>query len=75
MITANVEKTAENIQYLAKRKNLTPKMIAKELNMSVSAVHKWYYGNRLPSIDALGNLSDLFGVRMDSIIIFDEVKK
>ena len=65
----------ENLKYLRKESNFTQEELAEQLNVSRQAVTKWESGQSLPDIENLKQLSDIFGVTMDSLVGDIETKK
>ena len=58
----------ENLKYLRKESKFTQEELAEQLNVSRQAVTKWESGQSLPDIENLKQLSDIFGVTMDSLV-------
>lgn len=50
----------------------TQDRLAEELHVSRQAISKWEVGSAYPDIERLIQLSDLFGVSLDSLIKGDE---
>ena len=69
MPTIDMIATGQNIRQLRDNAGMTTKSIANCFGISVAAVHKWIHGTSLPTIDNLVILADLFGVRMDDILV------
>ena len=65
----------ENLKYLRKESNFTQEELAEKLSVSRQAVTKWESGQSLPDIENLKQLSDIFGVTMDSLVGDIETKK
>ena len=65
----------ENLKYLRKESNFTQEELAEQLSVSRQAVTKWESGQSLPDIENLKQLSDIFGVTMDSLVGDIETKK
>ena len=65
----------ENLKYLRKEANFTQEELAEQLSVSRQAVAKWESGQSLPDIENFKQLSDIFGVTMDSLVGDIETKK
>ena len=65
----NLIKTGERIQQLRKERGLTAKQITDALGLIHQTYYKWVWGNSVPSIDSLIGLADIFGVKVDDIIV------
>ena len=68
-VTINVKQTGGNIKKLMSEKNITVKGVAEKLSVSKQTVYKWINGENLPTLDNTVQLSVLFNVTMDSIIV------
>lgn len=68
----NLKKTGENINKLRKDKNLSMSDLQNMIGLAtLNAVYNWTSGKRLPSIDNLVVLADIFGCHIDDIIVID----
>ena len=65
----NLIKTGERIQQLRKERGLTVRQITDTLGLIPQTYYKWVSGNSIPSIDSLIGLADIFGVKVDDIIV------
>ncbi|WP_025724764.1 helix-turn-helix domain-containing protein [Acholeplasma granularum] len=59
---------ADNISYYRKKMNLTQLELATKLNYSDKSVSKWERAEGVPDIFVIKELSDFFGVSVDSLI-------
>ena len=64
-----VIKIGENIASFRKKKGLTQDELAKIVNVSNQAVSKWEAGKCYPDIELLPELSHLFGVTIDELLV------
>ena len=53
---------------LRREKNMTQKQVAEHLNISDKTVSKWERGLGCPDVTLLGDLSDLFEIRIERIL-------
>lgn len=68
----NVEKTGANINKIRKDKGFSMKDLQREVGLeTLNAVYNWTNGRRLPSIDNLVILADLFNCHIDDILVVD----
>ena len=58
----------ENLKYLRKEAKMTQESLAERLNVSRQAVTKWERGQSLPDIQNLKEISNIFGVTIDSLV-------
>ena len=65
----NLIKTGERIQQLRKERGLTAKQITDTLGLILQTYYKWAWGKSVPSVDNLVMLADIFGVKIDDIIV------
>lgn len=66
----NLEKTGKNINRLRKEKNLSMRDLQRMIGLeTLNAVYNWTNGRRLPSIDNLVILADIFGCHIDDILV------
>ena len=61
--------TGKNIGKLAEERGISKESISEACNTCLPQVRRWYRGLYLPNIDALCDLSDLFDVPIDEIIV------
>lgn len=72
--TIDMIKTGQNIVFLRKRAGLTVKDIQEAFGFSTpQAIYKWQKGIALPSVDNLVILARLLNVKIDDIIIIEEI--
>lgn len=65
----NLVKTGERIQQLRIERGLTAKQITDALGLIPQTYYKWVWGKSVPTVDNLVMLSDIFGVKIDDIIV------
>ena len=63
---------SENIKKLREGAGLTQDEFAEKIFVTRTAVSKWENGKSYPSIDSLKEISNLFGVSIDSLMSDDE---
>lgn len=72
--TIDMVKTGQNITTLRKNAGLTVKDLQDVFGFGTpQAIYKWQKGTALPTIDNLVVLASLFGVKVDDILITDEM--
>ncbi len=54
------------LQFLRKSHNYTQEDLAEKLNLSRQAVSKWETGTTIPDLEALLNLSRLYGITINN---------
>ncbi len=59
---------AKNISDLRQAKGMTQLELGEKLNYSDKAVSKWEHAESLPDISVLVEISDMFGVSLDSLV-------
>lgn len=62
----------EKLKYYRKRSLLTQEDLANELNVSRQIITKWESGIVLPSLEYLIDLSNLFGITIDTLVKDDD---
>ena len=71
----DLEATGKRIKTLRVSSMLSVKQIQSVFNFEhPQAVYNWESGKSLPSVDNLLVLADLFGVRMDEIVVYRTVE-
>lgn len=64
------EKTCKRIKEIAINSGYAQmKQLADALYVTPQAVFKWYRRNKLPSVENLVNMADLFGCKVDDLIV------
>lgn len=58
----------KNLQALRKAKNITQETLAEELNISRQAIGKWESGTVYPDAERLIQISEYFGISLDSLV-------
>ncbi|MBQ8821698.1 MAG: helix-turn-helix transcriptional regulator [Lachnospiraceae bacterium] len=72
--TIDMVKTGQNITTLRKKAGLTVKDLQDVFGFGTpQAIYKWQKGAALPTIDNLVVLAALFGVKVDDILITEEM--
>ncbi|MBQ8040684.1 MAG: helix-turn-helix transcriptional regulator [Lachnospiraceae bacterium] len=72
--TINMIKTGERITQLRKQSGLSVRELQEIFGFATpQAIYKWQQGVTLPAIDNLVVLATLFGVKVDDILVTDEV--
>ena len=66
---------AKNITEHRKRLKLTQVELAEKLNFSDKSISKWERGEGVPDVETLYNMSQLFGVTVDSLLSADKVEE
>ena len=65
----DVDATGKRIMELRKRSGLSAKELTDMMGLTIQAYYRWVYGYTLPTVDNLVVLADIFGVKMDDIIV------
>lgn len=63
----------KRLQELRHQHGLTQEQLAERIHISRAAVSKWESGRGFPNIEALKNLSRVFGVSVDHLLTGDEL--
>lgn len=72
--TINMVKTGQNIINLRKQAGFSVKDLQNAFGFATpQAIYKWQQGVALPAIDNLVVLAALFKVKIDDILVMDEV--
>ena len=70
MPTIDICATGKNIKQIMTCAGKTVKDVQHACGLTTgNAVYKWIHGSALPSIDNLVVLAEMFGVRLDDIIV------
>ena len=68
----NKERIGKYIKFLRERNNLTQEELAKKAPVTREAVSKWETGRRIPDIETLIILSNIFDVSIESLLSGEE---
>lgn len=63
-----MNKFKEILKSLRKEKNITQKLLSKEINVSEDCIYYWEKGRSEPSIVDLINLANFFDVSIDYLV-------
>lgn len=70
----NKEKIGKYIKFLRERNNLTQEELAKKVPVTREAVSKWETGRRIPDIETLLILSNIFNLSIERLLSGEEIK-
>lgn len=71
----NLEKTGTNIKKLRKERGLTIRKLQEYFPFTnPQPIYKWEYGAHLPTVDNLVILAYALGVRIEDILVIEEVE-
>ena len=74
--TIDMIRTGQQIAKLRAAAGLTVRDLQQTLNLATpNAIYKWQNGITMPTIDNLVVLADIFGVRIDDIIVTNYSEK
>lgn len=65
----DIKATGNKIKSIMESNACSAKVLANSLGVSNQAVYKWLNGQALPSLENLYQISKLFNVKMDDIIV------
>lgn len=68
-----IMKTNEKIKELRLKNNLTQKEMANKLDISVSSLQKYEYGDFYPSAEVIGKIVDFFGITLNDFLDTDDI--
>ena len=75
MPTIDMIATGMNIRRLRNLTGLTNADLQRAFGFQTpQAIYKWYRGDSLPTVDNLVILADLFGVKVDEILIIKRIE-
>jgi transcriptional regulator with XRE-family HTH domain len=69
VIQVDCKKIGELIYSLRKEKNMTQKQVADLMNISDKTISKWERGLGCPDVSLLPELSQIFGVNIEEILL------
>ena len=74
MVAIDMEQTGKNIEQMMKAKNLTPKDMQNAFGFgTVNTVYTWMRGKKMPNIDNMVQMANMFGIKIDDIIAVKQV--
>ena len=72
MVTVNMPATGANIKTMMKARNIKVKDIQVVCGFGTpQAIFKWMRGDCMPTIDNMIIIADMFGCKMDDIVVVD----
>lgn len=72
MVTINMEQTGMKIKRIRESRRISVRELQAMLGLaSTQAIYNWQNGLSLPTVDNLVILSDVFGVRMDELLVLN----
>lgn len=70
--TIDMVRTGQNIMKLRTEAGLSVRQLQELFGFSTpQAIYKWQHGTALPTVDNLVVLSEVFGVHIDEILVYD----
>lgn len=74
MVAIDMEQTGKNIEQMMKAKNMTPKDMQNAFGFgTVNTVYTWMRGKKMPNIDNMVQMANMFGIKIDDIIAVKQV--
>ena len=73
MKTINTIKTGQNLRKLSEERGYSAIRLSRTLGFSEDCVFKWFAGINVPRVDTLVMLAEIFGKKIDDLIICDEI--
>ncbi len=73
MVSIDMEKTGIRLYNLMIAHGTNPKKVSDRMGLSQMSVYKWTYGMTLPRIEHLMELSDMFGIPIEQMIVRKEM--
>ena len=73
MITIDMNATGKKMKEMRKKSGMTIKQVQEACEISAAAVCKWQNGQTIPSLDNLLILSHIWNVKIDDLIIRQEI--
>lgn len=66
----DLEKTGQNIKRLRTQRHISANMLSQKIGFTrPQIIYQWENGTKLPKLDNLVILAEIFGVSMDEIIV------
>ena len=59
------------IRELRKTNNMTIKELANTLNVNSGTIYAWESGNRIPRLEALVDICNMYKVSLDSFVMYE----
>lgn len=71
----DIKATGSKIKAIMQTNSCSAKTLANSLGVSNQAVYKWLNGQALPSLENLYQISKLFNVKMDDMVVDEECQE
>lgn len=69
MVAIDMEQTGKNIENMMKAKGMCPRDMQEVFGFgTVNTIYTWIRGKKMPNIDNMVQIADMFGTRIDDII-------
>ena len=65
----DVAATGKRIMELRESSGISARELTDMMGLTIQAYYRWVHGDVLPTVDNLVILADIFGVKMDDIIV------
>ena len=66
-----VKVSSKYCDYLRKYDNKTIKEFSKTLNVSEGTIYSWETGQRIPKLELLVNICNMYHVSLDSFVLYE----
>lgn len=69
MVAIDMEQTGKNIEKMMKVNGMCPRDMQEAFGFgTVNTIYTWMRGKKMPNIDNMVQMADMFGIRIDDII-------
>lgn len=74
MVAIDMEQTGKNIEQMMKARNMTPKDMQNAFGFgTVNTVYTWMRGKKMPNIDNMVQMANMFDTKIDDIIALKQI--
>lgn len=74
MIAIDMEQTGKNIENFMEKNNMTPRDMQSAFGFgTVNTIYTWIRGKKIPNIDNMVQIADMFGIKIDDIIAVKQI--
>lgn len=74
MVAIDMEQTGRNIENVMEKNNMTPRDMQNAFGFgTVNTIYTWIRGKKIPNIDNMVQIADMFGIKIDDIIAVKQI--
>lgn len=74
MVAIDMEQTGKNIEKMMEQNDMSPRDMQNAFGFgTVNTIYTWMRGKKMPNIDNIVQIADMFGTKIDDIIATKQI--